>query len=194
MDFLGFLRDLFGGGQKPAAPSQQIPAMLRRPAEQAAPAPAPATPSQSFQTLTAPRQAPVQQPQQQQNTGPWRTLNFAPPPANAPAPLDFQKSQLPGPMFMEGQKEAAKQVETKKAAEAQNEFFGGEGQYAPEQMSVDAYLQLSPQQRAAVDANTALIQAAEEDKASWAKQGMSGKPIDDQDYLGKVKGKFGDDI
>jgi hypothetical protein len=168
--------------------------MLRRPPEQSGPAPAnfQAAPQSNLSFQAAPRQTPAQQPQQQNNTGPWRTLNFAPPPANAPAPLDFQKPQLEEPMFVRGQKEAAKQVETKKAAEAQNEFFGGEGQYAPEQMSVDAYLQLSPQQRAAVDANTALIQAAEEDKASWAKQGMSGKPIDDKDYLGKVEGKFGD--
>jgi hypothetical protein len=211
VDFLGLLRNLFGGGQKPAAP----PPMIARPAsQQEQPAPsflqrvqsAPAARQgsspfpfqtaapQSFPSFPAPPPRQAQQPQQQQqnNTGPWRTLNFAPPPANAPTPLDLQKPQLEEPMFMRGQKEAKKQVETKKAAEAQNEFFGGKGQYAPEQMSVDAYLQLSPQQRAAVDANTALIQAAEEDKASWAKQQVAGKPIEDQDYLGKVKGKFGD--
>jgi hypothetical protein len=83
-------------------------------------------------------------------------------------------------------------VETKKAEDAQSAYFGGEGKYAPEQMSVDAYLTLSPQQRAAVDANTALVQAAEQDVASWAKQQVAGKPIEDKQYLDKVKGKFGD--
>jgi hypothetical protein len=135
---------------------------------------------------------PQQQPQQQNNTGPWRTLNFAPPPANAPAPLDFQKPQLEEPMFQRGEKAAEKIVADKKAASNQNNYFGSEGQYKTEQMSVDAYLQLTPQQRASVDANTALVQAAEEDKASWAKQGLAGKPIDDQKYLSEVKGKFGD--
>jgi hypothetical protein len=95
-------------------------------------------------------------------------------------------------MFQRGQKEAQKQIDTKKDASQQNNFFGSEDQYAPEQMSVDAYLTLSPQQRAAVDANTALVQAAEQDVASWAKQQVAGKPIEDQDYLSKVKSKFGD--
>jgi hypothetical protein len=91
-----------------------------------------------------------------------------------------------------GQEEAKKQVEAKKAEKAQSEYFGAAGKYAPEQMSVDAYLTLSPQQRAAVDANTALVQAAEQDVASWAKQQVAGKPIEDKQYLDKVKGAFGD--
>jgi hypothetical protein len=197
VDFLGFLKGLFGGGQKPSAPpaQQQIPQYLRRPPEQQAASPVPtsfsATParSQSFQTVAAPRQA---QPQQQQNTGPWRTLNFSPPPANAPTPLNFQKPQLEEPFFQRGQKEAEKQVEAKKAKSNENNFFGDEGEYVTEQMSVDAYLQLSPQQRASVDANTALVQAAEQDVASWAKTQVAGKPIQDQDYLNKVKGSFGE--
>jgi hypothetical protein len=90
------------------------------------------------------------------------------------------------------QDEVKKQAETKKAEDAQSAYFGGEGKYAPEQMSVDAYLTLSPQQRAAVDANTALVQAAEQDVASWAKQQVAGKPIEDKQYLDRVKGKFGD--
>jgi hypothetical protein len=135
---------------------------------------------------------PQQQPQQQQNTGPWRTLNFAPPPANAPKPLDFQKPQLEEPMFQRGEKAAEKIVADKKKASNENNYFGGEGQYKTEQMSVDAYLQLTPKQRASVDANTALVQAAEQDVASWAKQNMAGKPIDDKKYLDQVKSKFGD--
>jgi hypothetical protein len=95
-------------------------------------------------------------------------------------------------MFMEGQKEAQKQVETKKAEEVQSKYFGAEGEYAPEEMSVDAYLTLTPRQRAAVDANTALVQAAEQDIASWAKQQVAGKPIDDKNYLSQVKESFGD--
>ena len=71
-------------------------------------------------------------------------------------------------------------------------YFGGDGEYAPEQMSVDAYLQLAPQQRAAVDANTALVSAAEQDIASWAKTQLAGTPVDDQDYYSQVNDAFGD--
>ena len=75
--------------------------------------------------------------------------------------------------------------------EERSPYFGGEGQYAPEQMSVDAYLQLAPRQRAAVDANTALIAAAEQDTASWAKEQLAGKPMD-ENYLAQVNEAFGD--
>jgi hypothetical protein len=80
----------------------------------------------------------------------------------------------------------------KEAKEKQSNFFGAEGEYAPEQMSVDAYLQLEPRQRAAVDANTALVQAAEQDIASWAKSNIAGKPIDDKNYLDQVNQSFGE--
>jgi hypothetical protein len=91
-----------------------------------------------------------------------------------------------------GQAQAAKQVEEKQAAEKQNNWFGGEDQYATKEMSVDQYLTLTPRQRAAVDANTALVQAAEQDTTSWAKQQVAGKPIDDKNYLDEVKQSFGD--
>jgi hypothetical protein len=179
--------------------------MLARPSWQRdEPAPAPAKnpfnlssapAAQPFVPLPAPWAPPTQQQapqQQQQNTGPWRTLNFAPPPAPAQQPLDLQRPQLEEPMFQRGQKEAQKQVDQKQAASQQNNYFGDDAEYAPKEMSVDAYLTLTPMQRAAVDANTALVQAAEQDVASWAKQQVAGKAIDDKQYLDQVKGKFGD--
>jgi hypothetical protein len=192
VDFLGFLQGLFGGGQKSAAPpAQQVPASIRRPAEPQAAAPRGWSAGAAIAPVPEPAQAQSQAPAQQ-NSGPWRSINFAPPQANAPTPLNLQAPQLEEPMFQRGQKEAEKQVETKKTAAAQNQYFGGKGQYDAEEMSVDAYLTLSPQQRAAVDANTALVQAAEQDVASWAKKQIAGTPIEDQDYLNKVQGKFGD--
>jgi len=192
VDFLGFLRGLFGGGggggQSAPAPPAQIPASIRRPAEQQAPA-APQR-SQSFQTIAAPRQE--QAPSQDQGWAPFRQINFSPPPANAPQPVNFQAPLPDGFSVTRGQEEAKKQVETKKAREEKSEFFGAAGEYAPEQMSVDAYLQLEPRQRAAVDANTALVQAAEQDIASWAKSSVAGKPIDDKDYLNQVNQSFGE--
>jgi hypothetical protein len=119
-------------------------------------------------------------------------MNFAAPPANTPPPLNLQAPQLEEPMFQRGQKEAERQVEQKQEASKQNNYFGDEDQYTPKEMSVDAYLTLTPIQRAAVDANTALVAAAEEDVASWAKQQVAGKAIDDKQYLDQVKGAFGE--
>ena len=82
-------------------------------------------------------------------------------------------------------------VQKRKADELQSMYFGSKDEYAPEQMSVDAYLQLAPQQRAAVDANTALVTAAEQDIASWAKEQVAGKPMD-ADYLSQVNQTFGE--
>jgi hypothetical protein len=88
------------------------------------------------------------------------------------------------------QGEVATQQEEKKAAAEKNKFFGDEGQYAPQEMSVEAYLNLPPRERAAVDANTALVSAAKDDIADWSKQQGS---ITDQNYLSQVNEKFGGD-
>jgi hypothetical protein len=209
--FLDWLGSLFGGGQKPAdppAPSNSSfgglrpappapPPMLARPAPAPAPARDPFRPQSApsfipFPSLPAPAPPPSIAAPAAPTTGPWRPINFAPPPENAPPPPSLQAPQPEGLSFRSGQKEAEKQVEQKKAASQQNNYFGDQASYAPKEMSVDAYLTLTPIQRAAVDANTALVQAAEQDVASWAKQQVAGKAIDDKDYLNQVKDKFGE--
>jgi len=194
VDLIGLLKNLMGG-PKPAAPSEQIPASIRRPAEQQdAPAADPFRLRDAPTTQWAPPawSAPAPQPQQQQQEGPWRQINFSPPPANTP-PAPSLAAPLPdGFSVTSGQAQAAKQVEEKQAAEKQNNWFGGEDKYTTKEMSVDQYLTLTPQQRAAIDANTALVQAAEQDTASWAKEQVSGKPISDKNYQDQVKKSFGD--
>jgi hypothetical protein len=112
--------------------------------------------------------------------------------------------QLPENVFPNGQQNymvspnpgAKEQVDeraqTAKAEAEQKNWFGDEGQYAPQEMSVDQYLTLTPRQRAAIDANTALVQAAEQDKASWSKQQLAGSTAWDEDYFNQVKQSFGD--
>lgn len=192
---MGFL-DWFGGGQKSAAPSDGIPEMLRRPVEQGGPPAAPAAdpfrlrdaPAASTSWLPpAPAYTP---PQPQQQQGPWRTLNFSPPPADAPPPPSLQAQPVDGLSVANWQGEVKQQEEDKKAAAQKSQYFGDEGQYAPQEMSVEAYLNLPPRERAAVDANTALVSAAKDDIAEWSKQQGS---ITDQNYLSQVNEKFGDD-
>jgi hypothetical protein len=224
VDFLGLLRNLFGGGQS-AAPSDGIPEMLRRPADQMDPAPKPSFFQNAVRQSSAPpspfagaQAAPAQQsvlsylaaapqvgaqraPEQQQEAPApsWNSqqANWMSPPLN-------KTPELPQNVLSNGQQNymvpanpgAKEQVdqraETAKAEAAQKNWFGDEGQYAPKEMSVDQYLQLTPRQRAAIDANTALVQAAEQDTASWAKQHVAGGAINDQQYLDQVKQTFGD--
>ena len=196
MGFFDFLRDLFGGDQKPAAPPTNPirfqPQSMSTPVARNAPAQAPRqyaspAPPQSFAQPQG--QQFFAQPQGQQ-MAPWRAGNFPAQPAGPLAPLyepppAVFKPISPGPLSKEA-------VQTRKTAETKSKYFGDEAEYAPEQMSVDAYLQLAPRQRAAVDANTALIAAAEQDVASWAKQQLAGKPIEDKNYLSQVEESFGD--
>jgi hypothetical protein len=88
--------------------------------------------------------------------------------------------------------QVAEREQTAKTEAAQKNWFGDEGQYAAKEMSVEEYLNLAPRQRAAIDANTALVQAAEQDKSSWAKQQLAGSTAWDDDYFNQVKQSFGD--
>jgi hypothetical protein len=106
--------------------------------------------------------------------------------------VNFQQPVGDGFNAANWQKEVQTQQEDKKTAAAKNNFFGDQGQYNKQEMSVDQYLTLTPMQRAAVDANTALVAAAEQDTASWAKEQVAGKPIGDKNYLDQVKNTFGD--
>jgi hypothetical protein len=225
VDFLGFLRGLFNSGQNSAAPSEQIPASIRRPAEQEGPsAPQPsffqnavqqvsAPPSpfaggqaapapQSFQSYlaAAPQVGAQQAPAQQEAPAPsWNSqqANWMSSPLN-------ETPALPQNVFPNGQQnymvspnpgakeQVAEREQTAKTEAAQKNWFGDEGQYAAKEMSVEEYLNLAPRQRAAIDANTALVQAAEQDKSSWAKQQLAGSTAWDDDYFNQVKQSFGD--
>lgn len=209
MDFIGLLRNLFGGGQKPAAPPERAPGPWRsgyvepQPAssflQRAAPAAGQdASPFPGFQAAPArqnsfpsPYQPSASQPQQQQSL--WRMptddqQNRIANAAAAPHPYVAQANQVADEANPYSETTAKKFEAQREAEEAEDAFFGGEGQYAPVEMSVEEYLNLAPRQRAAVDANTALVQAAKQDTASTT----AGKPVDDKDYYSKVKGSFGD--
>jgi hypothetical protein len=112
--------------------------------------------------------------------------------AAAPHPYSVQASELANTASPYSGETAKRYEDKRKAEDSLGAYFGGEGKYVPEEMSVDAYLTLSPQQRASVDANTALVAAAEQDIASWAKQQVAGKAVDDKTYFEQVNNTFGD--
>lgn len=176
--------------------------MLARPAWQQddapAPAPAPAassdflsvfTPRQQFTPLPAPYQPPAPQ---QQAPAPAQQQQQQQPLSFMPHPYTVQANQVAERTNPYSRHTAKKYEDERKAEDARSAYFGGEGEYVPEEMSVDAYLTLSPQQRASVDANTALVQAAEQDIASWAKQQVAGKAVDDKNYFEQVNKTFGE--
>jgi hypothetical protein len=113
-------------------------------------------------------------------------LNETPKPAENTLPNGQQNYMVPA---NPGAKE---QLDQKAATEAEvNRWFGGNGNYAPEQMSVEAYLNLPPRQRAAVDANTALVEAGKQDLTNWNTAGAD-HTINDQSYKDQVNQTFGD--
>lgn len=210
MDFLGFLRGLFGGDQKPAAPSEQVPELLRRPAEPKTagwmtPAVKQSTPSYMDLPSRPPASSPAPQQEARQTSPGW--LSSFPLRADTPAPTSavlagqtwgaYSPNDAAPPKatsaVLAGQTHSPEPLQRKmesdkQTAEVENAFFGDEGQYVPEEMSVEKYLNLAPRQRAAVDANTALVAAAKQDTAS----ATAGKPADAQDYDNKVTSSFGD--
>lgn len=113
-------------------------------------------------------------------------------PEDAPLPKQGSAVIGAGNLSPEPMVKAVKQKEEedKKAAEQRSKFFGSEGNYAAQEMSVDAYLTLTPRQRAVVDANTALITASKEDNDSWAKKPDAGQW--DENYRDQVKQAFGE--
>jgi hypothetical protein len=65
----------------------------------------------------------------------------------------------------------------------------GSGKVTTEAMSWDDYNALNPQQRAAIDVNTAIASAVAADRASWAAN--PGRPDDAAEYDADVAGLFG---
>lgn len=147
----------------------------------------------------APQVGAQRTPEPQQETPAWnsRQANWMSSPLNETPALP--QNVLPNgqvnymsPANPGAKEQVAEREQTAKAEAAQKNWFGGEDQYTTKEMSVEEYLNLAPRQRAAVDANTALVQASQQDNASWAKMQASGAAAWDEDYTNKVKEKFGE--
>jgi hypothetical protein len=165
-----------------AAPRQQVPANPFAFGQQAA---APRQQS-AMSYLQAPPQMP---PDARDHSKPQQKAYEVAQPVKRNMPLGHLGD---GMVVQQWQDTKQKDEADKQTAIQQNNWFGGEGKFQKQEMSVDQYLQLSPIQRAAVDANTALVAAAEQDTASWAKEKVGGQGITDKTYLDKVKNTFGE--
>ena len=144
--------------------------------------------------------APVQEPEAPKGLTLWDRLGEAfgapgdaartPEPPRVLTGLEGQRDRLNGSDSMANQDQS--RAAGKKTSLQQNQSLTP-GDFSSEQMSVEAYLNLAPNQRAAVDANTALVSAVEKDIADWGSRQVKDRVINDKDYLSGVKGKFGDD-